>query len=211
MRMRSVVTGVAVALVAAACNRAPSTSGSAELSESLRKDLDQATAPVTELAASQNRSQQVVSALELGVSPKEIGQSTALAKRTRHAPSAHKARVATPKPAPTVEEVAMKHEATEPAPTPTVEPVQTASASSPDPEPTAGPRPTPMPVPAGEPAPEGGGGLGGVIGTVIGVVIRGGSVGDDHCDPRGGGVVINRQIPPIGPGTFPGRVRFPHH
>ncbi len=176
MRTRTVLTGVAVALVAAACNRAPSSSGSAELSETLRQDLDQATAPVTELAASQNRAH-IVSALELGVSPKESGQSTALAKRPRGAPSALKARVVTPTPAPTVREVAVSHEAVGPAPTPTVETVQTASASSPHPEPTAGPRPMPMPMPTGPGSVGGGGGVGGVIGTVIGVVIRGGPRG----------------------------------
>jgi len=62
-----------------------------------------------------------------------------------------------------------------------------------------------------------GGGIGGVLGGIFGggVVIRGGPVGDDHCDPRttrrghpiGGGSIYNR------PGGYPlpggGMTHFP--
>jgi hypothetical protein len=113
-----------------------------------------------------------------------------------------------------------------PTQVPADEPVAVAQASAPQPEPepqepasdpqepTAAPRPEP-PVVA-DPGPgiiierRGGGGLGGIIG----VVIRGGGVDGDHCDPRGtigrrrGGISINRRFPVHTTFPFPDR-EFP--
>ncbi|MEO7823290.1 MAG: hypothetical protein ABIS15_06775 [Gemmatimonadaceae bacterium] len=71
------------------------------------------------------------------------------------------------------------------------------------------PRPQPIAVsyPSGESSvgSNGGSGAGAIIGTIFGAVIRGGVVGDDHCDPRRTGrgrgttISINNQMP------FPGR------
>jgi outer membrane biosynthesis protein TonB len=100
-----------------------------------------------------------------------------------------------------------------PAPAPTPEPQVVAEADAPEPEPqqtpSEAPEPEPQPVvivqqPSPEPsrAPVGntgdggagnrgnGGGWGGILGGIIGaVVIRGGSGGVDHCDPRTDGRV----------------------
>ncbi len=71
------------------------------------------------------------------------------------------------------------------------------------------PRPQPIAVsyPSGESSvgSNGGSATGAVIGTIFGAVIRGGVVGDDHCDPRRTGrgrgttISINNRMP------FPGR------
>lgn len=71
------------------------------------------------------------------------------------------------------------------------------------------PRPQPIAVsyPSGESSvgSSGGSATGAVIGTIFGAVIRGGAVGDDHCDPRrtsrgrGTTISINNRMP------FPGR------
>ena len=64
----------------------------------------------------------------------------------------------------------------------------------------------------------GAGDIGRGIGTVIGVIIRGGVMDGDDCDPRTdgrarGGISINNRIPvigttfPVGGGTFPGSGR----
>jgi outer membrane biosynthesis protein TonB len=100
--------------------------------------------------------------------------------------------------------------------------------------PTAAPQPTtreepspstdgvPMPRPTSAPATDpgagngrgtgtgasdgqGSGGWGGVIGGIIGAVIRGGGVGDDHCDPRTDG----RRPPIYHPGGGVGSGRYP--
>lgn len=53
---------------------------------------------------------------------------------------------------------------------------------------------------------DGSGGLGG-IGPIIGVVIRGGGVDGDHCEPHGRGRTPGVYLPP--PGGFGGNTRFP--
>jgi hypothetical protein len=197
-----------VPLVALACRGAkPATSQSDALSDDLRRDLDQASSQVSELAASRNGGR-FVSALELGQSAEPAKTSVASPKAARHhaprrtSPAKKIAPAADPEPIVTAQ-----------APAPVQAPVVQAPApAEPAPEPTAGPRPTPMPMPDPNGTVIGdegrgrqpGGGMGGVIGTVIGVVIRGGGVGDDHCDPRhaGGGILINRRIP--------GPIYFPH-
>ena len=105
--------------------------------------------------------------------------------------------VATPSEAPTVPAAPEP----EPAPVEETQPVAPAPAPAPVPvetsEPVAvAPRPSPVPaIPtsgAGEYG-RGGGVLGGGTGTVV---IRGGSAGDDHCDPHGrhGGIIFRSPV-----------------
>jgi hypothetical protein len=105
------------------------------------------------------------------------------------------------------------HVARAPAP-PEVASVSPA-VSVPTPSPESSPRPQPVDVsyPStdrgvgrgdGDGGNSGMGGLGGIIGAIGGVVLRGGTVDGDHCDPRshrGGGILINRRGP-ILRGTF---------
>ena len=168
----------------------------------LRSDLESAAAPTSALASSQFRPTQVVSAIELGESPRSNAPERATAP----------ARHATPRvaPAPAAKVKALDPTATEPDPEPVlvaVAPPASAPAPAATPAPAttpeAGPRPTPNPVhlPAPvmrDPMPGGMGGIGGVI-------IRGGSIGDDdHCEihPGHGGIMINQRAPVIRP-TFP--------
>lgn len=53
----------------------------------------------------------------------------------------------------------------------------------------------------------GGGGIFGGVGPIIGVVIRGGGVDGDHCEPHGRGRTPGVYLPP--PGGFGGNTRFP--
>ncbi len=53
----------------------------------------------------------------------------------------------------------------------------------------------------------GGGGVLGGIGPIIGVVIRGGGVDGDHCEPHGRGRTPGVYLPP--PGGYGGNTRFP--
>jgi hypothetical protein len=95
--------------------------------------------------------------------------------------------------------------ASAPAPSETVAPMAPPAA-----------RPAPLPLPASGPGPNqgsmngggSGGGIGGILGGIFGggVVIRGGPVGDDHCDPRtdgrrgrpSGGYIPNGGMTPVG-------------
>jgi hypothetical protein len=206
-----------LAALAVACGRSEQPKDQA-VDPALMSDLQSASAPTAALASSNFRPTQVVSAIELGESPR------ANAPDRSAAPAHH----AAPRAAP----AAPKVKAVDPEPTidPTPRPVVVAAtqpAAEPEPEsapvttPTAGPRPTPNPVdiPAPPPVPVGrepgsggrggGGGMGpgGVIGAIGGVIIRGGSIGDDdHCEihPGGGrgGIMINVPSPVIRP-TFP--------
>jgi hypothetical protein len=90
-----------------------------------------------------------------------------------------------------------------------------AAASAPDPyqDPVATlPRPGAFVLPAGNgagTAPRGGTGAGG-IGPIIGVIIRGGDIDGDHCEPHGGrgrGPLPGVYIPE--PGGVAGGSRFP--
>ena len=107
-----------------------------------------------------------------------------------------------------------------PAPAPTPQPEVVAEADAPAPEvaqtEAAAPEPAPVvivqqPSPAPSSAPvgttgegsaggrgNGGGGWGGILGGIIGsVVIRGGSGGVDHCDPRTDGRTTRATYPSI--------------
>ena len=88
-----------------------------------------------------------------------------------------------------------------PAPIPTTDPVATV------PRPGAAPQ-VPGRVGAGDyGGTRRGGGVFGGIGPIIGVVIRGGGVDGDHCEPHGRGRTPGVYLPP--PGGFGGNTRFP--
>lgn len=200
-----ILTMVPLALLALACSRSEQ-SGDQAMNSTLRSDLESAAAPTSALASSQFKPTQVVSAIELGESPR------ANAPERTAAPAHH----ATPHvaPAPAARVKAVDPAATRPVPEPMVVATTTEPAAAPAPAvtpapattPAAGPRPTPNPVhlPAPvtrDPMPGGMGGIGGIGG----VIIRGGSIGDDdHCEihPRRGGIMINQRAPVIRP-TFP--------
>jgi hypothetical protein len=191
------LAGVAGALLfAAACSGKDS-----EINSDLKKDLERAsTASEITLPQSQPAAQ-VVSAIERTTPPaRRVAQS-------QRAPK-HKA---APKALPAPVEVQQAEV------TPEVEP-QPAEVS-PTPAEVA-----PLPSQRPQPVASNGGGagdgqigrgrgdIGSGIGTIIGVVLRGGVVDGDECDPRTdgrrGGVhtAVNNRIPVIG--TFPGSGRI---
>jgi hypothetical protein len=195
---------LATALLALACRGEAPRPATNALSDDLRKDLDRATLPVSELASTSYQPAHFASALELAPAP----QKMVVAQKRAHRPLRPTPRKPTSKPTVTLaarqpepQAIAQATAPTTPAPQPT------QVAVAPAPTPTAGPRPTPNPSSDVGSEPSDDGGQGGGIGRVIGVILRGGAVGDDdHCDPRGGlggiNIAINRRIP-IGSGTFP--------
>jgi len=218
--MRKLLTAT-LALGAMACGTKQERS--ATLDADLQKDLATVSLPDSglALAGANYERMRFVSAVEQ-VKP------AVPSKRTSIAP--------TPAPAPRPRPKAKRA----PAPAPTPEPQVVAEADAPEPEPVQTPSEAPAPEPqpivvVQQPSPEpsrapvgsgsqgsvgnggGGGGWGGVLGGIIGaVVIRGGSGGVDHCDPRTDGrarptypnVPISRQ-PRVntGGGVFGGRHR----
>ena len=204
MRTFVKLAGVAGALVLAACSGKDSA-----VSADLKKDLERAsTASEITLPQAQSAAQ-VVSAIERTTppAPRKVAQSQRVPKH-RAAPKA------TPRPV----EVEEPQIATEVEP----EPVEVTQA--PASEPAAIPSQRPRPV-ASSGAGSGNGDLGRgrgrgnisigaeVIGSVIGVVLRGGIVDGDECDPRTDGRRGGIHTPtntrfPIGAGTFPGSGRI---
>ncbi len=199
MKTRLVLIAAA-GLVVAACSGKSKT-----MSDDLQKDLELAsTSDGLTLAGSAAKGSQVVSAIERTTppAPRRVAQSRRVVK--------HKPAPVTP-PAPVevasaevTEEVELQPVVETPAPT--------------EPAPTASPRPHPVEMPSGSGVAVGRGGgsnTGAVLGGIISVVLRGGGVDGDECDPRTdgrrarGGIAINSRIPVIR-GTFPGsgRVRF---
>jgi hypothetical protein len=196
--MRRIVslTGIAGALALAAC------SGKSSTSDDFRKDLERASTASEITLPTAQPAQQVVSSIERTTppAPRRVANSQRVAK--------HK-----------------------PAPTRTPEPVEAQGAevtnevetapAEPAPHPvTQAPLPSPRPQPVAQAGTGGGDGsmgrgrgdIGSGIGTVIGVVLRGGVVDGDDCDPRSegrgrGGISINNRIP-VGVGTFPGSGRI---
>ena len=184
------------ALALAAC------SGKDKVSDDFMKDLERAstaseiTLPTTQTAT------QVVSPIERATppAPRRVAQSQRVAK---HKPAP------TRDPAPVEVEQADVSTEVESAP---VEPSPAPVAEAPIPS----PRPRPVATSGGGAGDSqvGGGrgdGIGTGIGTIIGVVLRGGVVDGDDCDPRSegrrrGGISINNRIPVIG--TFPGSGRI---
>lgn len=189
---RFVLIGTA-GLIATACSGKDNA-----MSDDLKKDLDMAsTSDGIALATPAAKGSQVVSAIERTnpPAPRQIAQSQRI---TRHKPA--------PK-APPAPVVAQKADvSTEVAP----QPVEVAPA--PTEQVSVSPRPRPVDMPSGSGMPEGNGGgmsTGRVLGGIISVVLRGGVVGGDQCDPRTDGRgarypgSINQRLPG-GISTFPG-------
>lgn len=201
MKTRVVLIGAA-GLIVSACS-----GNSKTMSDDLKKDLELAsTSDGLTLAANAAKASQIVSAIERTTppAPRRVAQSQRVVKH-KPAPKAP--------PAPVESEVAEVTEEVEPQPM--IEtPAPTESA------PAAAPRPHPIEMPSGSGVQVGQGGgsnTGAVLGGIISVVLRGGAVDGDECDPRtdgrrgriGTAIAINSRIPVIR-GTFPGsgRVRF---
>ncbi|HUQ47744.1 MAG TPA: hypothetical protein VM053_05790 [Gemmatimonadaceae bacterium] len=199
--MRKIVSIAAIAgvLVAAACS-----SKDAVMSDELKKDLDAAsTSNSIDLATPKTPANQVVSAIERTTppAPRKIASSQRVVRHTA-APRGVRAPVEV-QAADVSEEV--EAQPTEVAPAPI------------DPAPLPSPRPQPVSSTIGGGDREGrmggsgGGGIGNVIGGIFTVVVRGGGVDGDHCDPRTDGrrptnTAINNRLPVIG--TFPGSGRI---
>jgi len=190
------IAGIAGVLLVAACN-----SRDAVMSDELKKDLDAAsTSNSINLATSQTPANQVVSAIERTTppAPRKIASSQRVAKHTA-APRGVRAPV----------EVQQAEVSPEVAP----EPVEVAPAPV-DPAPLPSPRPQPVASTTGGGGDRGGrdgGSIGSILGGIFTVVIRGGGVDGDACDPRtdgrhGGNTAINNRFP-VGVGTFPGSGR----
>ena len=201
MRRFVKLTGIAGALAVAAC------SGSTGSNDDFKKDLERAsTASEIALPAAQPATQ-VVSSIERTTppAPRRIAQSQRVAKH-RPAP--------TNTPAPVEAQGADVSEEVEVAPTtPAPSPVQEVTLPSPRPQPVAS---TGGDYGDGDVG-RGSGDVGSGIGTAIGVVLRGGIVYGDDCDPRGerdrargrgrgATIAVNNRIPIVG--TFPGSGRI---
>lgn len=198
MRMIVRLSCIAGALTLAAC------SGKEKVGDSFKADLERAST-ASDITLPTSQGTQVVSEIERTTPPaRNVASSQRVARR---------------KPAPTHRlspvEVRQADVSTE---------VETAPV-----EPAAEPvREAPLPSPRPQPVATTGGGTGEVtigsgrgdihigsgIGAVIGVILRGGVVDGDDCDPRTDGrnrgvISINSRIPVIG-ATFPvGRSTFP--
>ncbi|HKG93365.1 MAG TPA: hypothetical protein VKA84_15770 [Gemmatimonadaceae bacterium] len=190
MRKSAITAAVAVAVLATTLGiyhvsaRTASARPAATLTPELSKDLDLASAAGVEYAPAL----QTVSAVERSPS----GKSTATAAPRRPKPKAD--------PAPRKVEVGDETGvAVAPDPEETQDVPVANGTAEPEPEPTEEPAPVitqrPVPIPVGYPGRDGNGGGGyggmgrggmggGIGGVLIGVVIRGGAVGDDHCDPH---------------------------
>ena len=196
--MRKIVSlaGVAGALALAAC------SGKSSTSDDFKKDLERASTASEITLPTAQPAQQVVSSIERTTppAPRRVANSQRVAK---HKPAP------TRTPAPVEAQNADVSDEVETAPVePAPAPVQEATLPSPRPQPVAQ---------TGNGGGDGSmgrgrGDIGTGIGTIIGVVLRGGVVDGDDCDPRSegrgrGGISINNRIP-VGTGTFPGSGRI---
>jgi hypothetical protein len=198
-----------VAVLALACGRNESVDQATVLADDLKRDLEAASASSVELAATARDFQptRVVSAIE---SPRS---SAPVRRRSVRRPVAQPvaanepeiAKAPDPLPENTVD--TPEPQPAEEAPAPAID-TPTNVAVSPRPTPVGS---APAPTDAGSGGVGGGsrgGGLGGVgeaIGTIIGVVVvRGGSGGIDHCDPR----IDGRRRPNNGPIALP-NPRYP--
>ena len=192
---RFVLIGAA-GLIVAACSGKSKT-----MSDDLKKDLDMAsTSDGLALASSSAKGSQVVSAIEQAApAPRQIASSRRVVKH-KLAPTRTPAPVETQQQADVSPTIAVQPAEVQPAPT-EITPVES-------------PRPHPIEMPSGSGVSVGRGGgsvLGGILGG-ISVVLRGGGVDGDNCDPRTDGrgrvpASINSRIPVIN-GTFPGAGRI---
>jgi len=186
---------ISAAMFAIACGK---DSPKSALSSDLKRDLDLAASSATDLASAQSAT---------SFSPTEIAPSSAPVKTPTLKKTAGKRVVRTSHPtlkaSPVPTEVAVAEvpdvHVTETAPAP-----ESAPASTSDNDVPAMARPTPAPIPAAIPAGQGsdqgtstGGGIGSVLGGIFGVVIRGGGVDGDRCEPHGRN------------GRYPGRRNYP--
>ena len=198
-----------------ACSGGSNTAVNADL----MKDLELASSDdgITLGNAAVTSSQQFVSSLESTTPPARKVAKSAPVKRHKAAPKSPPRAAPTKAPA-DVNESAPTQVASMPS-----ESIQMDVPVSPRPQPVA------VSYPSGESSvgssgSGGGSATGAVIGTIFGAVIRGGAVGDDHCDPRrtrrgrGTTISINQRFPT---GSGLGRVavgrsggsiadRFPH-
>ncbi len=198
MRKLVSLAGFAGALVVAACS-----SKSVVMSDELKKDLEVAsTSNAINLATSQPApGSQVVSAIERTTPP--VPRQIAPSQRTVKHRAAPKA-----PPAPVEVQQADVSSAVEP------QPVEVTPTPVDNPAPLPSPRPRPIATNGGGAAEGRGGGsnIGNILGGIFTVVIRGGGIDGDECDPRTdgrtrrGGTSINNRIPVIG--TFPGSGRI---
>ena len=199
MRTTRFVLIGAAGLIVAACSGKDS-----KMNDELKKDLDMAsTSDGLALAAPANKGSQVVSAIEQATppAPRQIASSRRVTKH-KAAPTNTPAPVETQK-ADVSEEVVEQPVAVAPAP------VEEAPTQ-------ASPRPRAIEMPgSGVSVGRGGGSsIGSILGG-ISVVLRGGGVDGDECDPRTDGrrmpgtipSSINNRIPVIR-GTFPGSGRI---
>lgn len=193
MRKIMTLSVLTAAIAVAGCRDGPSR-GSEVMTVDLERDLALASAPRVNRSA-------VLSAIEGGPTGAPSG-----IERGQRAPVAVRKRTLRPSPSPVEQEVVGSQTAAElpapvftatvsetvPAPSPAPEPVATAPAHDPitDNLPGSGPS-----AGNGDDGNSGigrgsggrrGGGMGGMggIGGIIGVIIRGGGVGVDKCDPR---------------------------
>lgn len=196
------LAGVAGTLVFAACSGKDSA-----VSADLQKDLERAsTASEITLPQSQPAAQ-VVSVIERTTppAPRRVAQSQRVPKH-RAAPNATPAPVEVEQPDIATE---VEPQPVEPRPAP----VEGVTIPSQRPQPIASNGGGSGEGRMGSGRGDRGAGIGVVIGSVIGVVLRGGVVDGDECDPRTdgrrGGVhtAVNNRIP-IGVGTFPGSGRI---
>jgi hypothetical protein len=190
------LAGIAGALVVAACS-----SKNAAMSDDLKKDLDVAsTSSPINLGTPQAPGTQVVSAIERTTppAPRQIAPSQRVVKHH-----------AAPKGLPAPVEVQRADVS------PQVEPQPVEVRPTPvDPAPLPSPRPQPVATTTGSGRAEGNGGgsnIGSILGGIFTVVIRGGGVDGDNCDPRtegrGGNTSVNNRLP-FPTGTFPGSGRI---
>lgn len=192
---RFVLIGTA-GLIAAACSGKDKA-----MSADLKKDLDKAsTSDGLALATPATKGSQVVSAIERVTppAPRQIAQSQRI---TRH------------KPAPKAPPAPVEAQQADVSPQVAVQPVVVAPAPT-EQVPAETPRPHPVEMPNGSGMPRGEGGgvsAGTILGGIISVVLRGGGVDGDNCDPRTParypGSINNRF--PTGIGTFPSGGRYP--
>jgi hypothetical protein len=210
-----------VAALAVACGRGKSNDNAA-LNADLKRDLDAASAASVELASTSRDYQpaRFVSAIESPATSAPVRRRNVRRPVARPTASVDQELAKAPDPAPENKvEVAEPDVAQTEAPAPTIDtPTQVAVTPRPTP---VGNAPASTDVGVGRSGGgSGGGGLGGIgeaIGTVIGVVVvRGGSGGVDHCDPRtdrrpangpiyipnstgptraGGGIIVNSPLP----------------
>ena len=205
--MRTVLrSSIAVGLSAvflAACGKNGASPNRA-MNDDLKRDLQLASSTSLDLASQQaakpyalteipqNAAPSPSPTIKRGAGPKAVRSKTPTVKASPDATIESKAEE------PTVDVMAQ-------APSPTVEP-------TPDPAAPAVPRPSPTPTDpnggegahgqhGGGPNPGAGDGGGSILGGIFGVIIRGGVVDGDHCDPRTDGRRGARR-PPYG-GTFP--------